>query len=149
MENHKLEDLVRILLGCGAADLQNLEDCEIPFEDVVEHAKGLGDEVNINSLTYAMFDLALGEVQDMIDDMLEEYAEDMGANPRDYDDASYDDLKELIEDGTGLDVREDVETFHNFIDTHASFINNTDMYNNHFELAVSKFEELTGYTIDN
>jgi hypothetical protein len=148
MENYKMEDLLRIMLECGFGDLQILDGCEIPFEEVVDHARELGDVIDLNTLTYAMFDLALGEVQDSIDNQLEEYEEDMEANPSDYEGKEYDELKELIDQQTGLDIREDVETFHNFIDTHAYLNNNDDLYRIHFTQSIDKFEELTGFELN-
>lgn len=145
MSKNKMEDLLCSVLNCGYADLNILADCEYPMYELVEYVQEIGDEVNINSLCYAMFNLAINDVQEAIEERLAEMEELL--EDEDIAEEVKDEYRSAIE--SNLDIREDIDTFHNYIDSHAYLMNNKnqDIYLRLFSDELSIFEEKTGYQL--
>jgi len=131
--------LLTKLLDCGYADLQILEDCEYDFDDLISEIEAMGyEKPDINNLCFAMFQLALNDFQDTIDERINELKEQ---------DELTEEEQEELDAIEGLDVREDTESYHNYIDTSIWFNNNEDIYIKYFQSALDDFEEHTGFSI--
>lgn len=131
--------LLTKLLDCGYADLQILEDCEYDFDDLISEIEAMGyKKPDINNLCFAMFQLALNDFQDTIDERINELKEQ---------DELTEEEQEELDAIEGLDVREDTESYHNCIDTSIWFNNNEDIYIKYFQSALDDFEEHTGFSI--
>ncbi len=162
MDKNQLEDLLSAVLECGYADLDNLNSCEYPYADLVREVKDNDMEIDINTLTQAMFSLALQDVQEYIDTKindLEEFLDDYEEEGHDLEDLqaeigtdeelSEDDLEELkiLVDDCFLDIMEDAEGFYNYMDTSISIIDNEAYYTMYFPDALELFEDKTGFSL--
>lgn len=135
------ESWLTAILYCGSLDIRLLDDCTLACEDVLERAHEWTDSPNINDLVKAMFELALLNLKEAVEQRTEELEGYYGC--RDIDD---DDLQEL-EAIRDLDVDEDISSFHNFLDTHIWFEKNAETYKKYFEPALDQFYEETGFEI--
>jgi hypothetical protein len=130
-------------LQCGWRDLDILEDCKYSMGELLEYNKDLGGEnPDINELCYAMFQMALNDVQEAIDERLEQMREDL--NSEEISEKGKAVIEEILD--MNLDIRDDVETFHNFIDTHIYIINNESIYMEYFARELEIFDDATGFS---
>ena len=147
MDDLQMRELLAVLLECGYADLDILEDCKYDMHDVVEYAHGMvGDKVDINTLCYSMFQMALQDVQEAIDEAMTDYRADLEENREDFTEDEINALEEVL--SLDLNIQEDVETYHNFIDTHANLVGNEEVYTVYFQEQLKIFEENTGFTLE-
>lgn len=138
MYNFK-DDLLTELLGCGYSDLTVLEDCKYDFCDVIEHCQmNFGEPLTLNSLARSMFEIGIINISEAIQERIEELREIEEAS-----EAEAEELQELV----SLNPNEDIESFHNFLDTSIYFVNNSDIYHKYLEEALDNFADDTGYTI--
>lgn len=150
LSNDKQVDLLVALLDCYPNDLTALEGCRIPMLDIVERAvetaAETGTEVDLNTLTWAMFDIAKREIQDYISTTVDSYrfALKEGGHPE-IGEAC---LKEAITAGEHLNVFWDTDSSHIGSEVEIHFVNNADKYKKYFESALDHFEVLTGYRIE-
>jgi len=124
VRQRKMEDLLTAILDCGYADLQMLFDSKYDMYDIVEYAKdnldfgNSADSLDINVLIQAMIELALGEIQDYIDEQ---------------------DLE------VELDIWDDTDIFLNYLDTHVYIYGDKiDAYKRYVPEIFDMFEEKTG-----
>lgn len=134
-------ELLTELLDCGYGDLGILEDCEYDFCDVIQECKDCEMELTVNNLCWAMFQLALADFEQSINERIEKLHEEL----EDGIDAIP--VHEELEALESLDVREDIETYHNYIDTHVWFRNNEEIYRRYLSSAMDDFEDHTGFCI--
>lgn len=148
LQYEQMVDLLTELLDCGSADLRIIADSEYPMDILIEWCRdNLGsDKITINDLAYAMFMIALDDVQEAIEEKMEQMADDL-YNPNT---EVSEEGKAKIEDilNSHLTIRDDVETFHNYIDTHAYLINNQEIYQEYFSTELDMFETKTGYSLN-
>ncbi|QZA69831.1 hypothetical protein 043JT007_45 [Bacillus phage 043JT007] len=145
LSRYKQIDLLVALLDCDSNELNALEGCIIPMTDIVERAREVAAEnyeyVTLGTIVWAMFDLAKVEVTDCIDTIVETYRsalEEGGINfDRDW-------LEKAITARESLDLWADTESDGERI----YFTNNTDIYKEYFEVALERFEALTGFQIE-
>ena len=130
--------LLTSILDCGYADIYLLEDCQYDMEDVIEYLEDSGLKMNINALVYAMFQLGKGEIQQAIDDRIKELESEEELSEEEQDELNL--LKEL-------DPYDDIESFHNYLDTHVYFSSNRETYEKYLESALNTFSEKTGFDI--
>ena len=137
MGNFK-DDLLTELLDCGYADLTVLEDCEYDFCDVIEYCKDAGMSLNLNSLAWSMFQIGIADIRRAVEDRLDELEIKDELNEEEQEEL--DALKEL-------DPDEDIESFHNWLDTSVWFSKNGEVYRKYVNEAIDEFAENTGYSI--
>lgn len=125
VRQRKMEDLLTAILDCGYADLQMLFDSKYDMYDIVEYAKDnldFGNNLDINILIQAIIEMALGEIQDYIDE------------------------KDLE---VRLEIWDDIDIFSNYIDTHVYiYEDKIDAYKRYVPEIFDMFEEKTGLTIE-
>lgn len=123
--------------GDGADDWW-LENCKYSFSDLVENCKfAFGNDLNVNNLVRIMFEMGIDEIEESIIDRIGEY---------DPEDAS-DDEKEEHESLLLLNPREDIESFHNYIDTHIWVTEHRELYKRYLQAELDHFCDMTGFEI--
>lgn len=136
-------NLLTALLNCGYLDLVILKDCEYDFSDLIEIVKDYDGEININSLCSAMFELGKGDMQEAINNRIEELEE---IELDELQEEEQEELKALKE----LNPFEDIESFHNSLDTSIYFpydSDKADIYKKYMQDALDNFENMTGFNI--
>ncbi|AYJ75310.1 hypothetical protein BSP36_223 [Bacillus phage BSP36] len=150
LSNDKQVDLLVALLDCYPNDLTALEGCRIPMLDIVERAvetaAEAGTEVDINTLTWAMFDIAKGAVQDYINTTVDSYRHTLGE--QEHHSTTREWLERAVLVGEHLDIFQDTDSSHIGSEVEIHFVSNADKYKNYFENALDHFEILTGYSIE-
>jgi len=146
-ENEIMTDLLTGLLNCGYRDLDNIMDCKYDMEDLIEEVKNSGDEsIDINNLTYAMFEKGKEEIRTSIENRIEEIEEEINNTE---DKKEIKNLKKELKEIKNLDPYEDIGSFHNYCDTSIYFNEDKgDIYKKYFQEALDEFYENTGFNID-
>lgn len=125
VRQRKMEDLLTAILDCGYADLQMLFDSKYDMYDIIEYAKDnldFGNNLDVNTLIQAMIELALGEIQDYIDE------QDLDVE---------------------LDIWDDTDIFLNYLDTHVHiYEDKIDAYKRYVPEIFDMFEEKTGLILE-
>ena len=137
------EDLLCCLLNCGDLDINLLSDCGYELCDIVDDCKATFGEVNINNLVRIMFDYGLRDIETAINDRICEI--EAVAGERDLDEDEENELEAL----RGLEPFDDIQSFHNFIDTHIWVDDDgkKETYKKYLQEALDEFEKMTGFEI--
>lgn len=136
--------LLSVLLDCGTEDVKLLEGCNMCWEDIKKDCILNRGEITLNNLLQSMFNIALDELKDEINnriDMLNSYAD---AQPWDFTEDMQIELEAIKE----LDPFIDIETFCDFQDTAVRFIKQEDSYKMYFSGALDGFKDQTGFKIE-
>lgn len=141
MKNEALINLLSSILGCGFIDIGILEGVEYDWDDVIENINNNGSEINLNNIMCEVFEMGKNELNDFIIDRIQEL--DIG----EYGELSNDEQIEFDELQT-LDVHNDIESFHNYLDTSIYFLNNEEIYKKYLKEGLDEFESKTGFRID-
>lgn len=131
-----MRELLAALLDCGYRDLDVLSNCEYNFYDLVGRTKEYTEQPNLNDLAYEMFNMAKNDLNDSITERMQEL------------DAKENLTREEAEELNALEQLnpyEDIESWHNFLDTSVYFISNGDVYKKYLDAALDDFEDHTGY----
>ena len=136
------DDLLVELLGCGYGDLSVLEGCRYDFSEIIEECYSVYGKLELNALARIMFEFGIREIGDYINDRIEEIEDAV-----EEEDMLSAELKEELYDLRDLDVYEDIQSFHNFLDTSIWVCNHNETYEKYLEKALDMFSENTGYCI--
>ena len=136
------DDLLVELLGCGYADLSVLEDCKYDFSDIIEECYSVFGKLELNALARIMFEFGIREIGEAIDKRIDELA-----NYVEDEDELSEELREELNALRDLYVYEDIQSFHNYLDTSIWICNHNDVYEKYLGEALDMFEENTGYCI--
>lgn len=137
------DDLLVALLDCGYADVYILEGCEYDMGEIVERCESNFGKLDINLLCITMFERGMDDIVTFVTDRICEL-EAIG-NERDLDEEEQMELDALSE----LAPYEDIESFHNYIDTSIWVAQHNETYELYCKEALQEFEEMTGYCISN
>lgn len=141
--------LASALLDCGYGDLSVLKNCAYDFTDLIENCKDGFGTINLNTLCRTMFEMGMTEIQDSIGERIEQLQEEL----KDIDDTETNNETEEMRDELAnllkLKPFDDIESYHNFLDTSIYFVNNSDIYNSYCSHELETFENNTGYSINN
>ena len=152
------DDILVALLDCGYGDLSVLDDCQYDMADIVEQCKADFGEIDLNRLACTMFDFGRADIESkrlgLIDDLEAEKEDwdkaiERGQELTDEEQERYDALESDIDLLKEFDVYENLESFHNYIDTSIWVTGTSDNERIH-ELLKDAFEEFrdnTGYEI--
>lgn len=137
------EDFLMTFLGCGQLDLKLIDDVEYDWCDVLERVdfSCLGER-KLSAIMHAVFDLgkdrlneAIGERIDYLEDTKKTYG---------ISEEQETELGELKE----LDPYEDLEEFHNYLDTHISCVNHKAVYEVYLTEELEEFADETGFEVE-
>ncbi|WCS69847.1 hypothetical protein Goe25_02190 [Bacillus phage vB_BsuM-Goe25] len=154
LSKDKQVDLLVALLECDVSDLTALEGCRIDMLKIVEKAKEtsaeFGTEVDFNTLTWAMFEIAKAEVKKYIRSTVNIYRHTLEQENQE-DEHSEEDrewMRAAVTAGEQLDIFEDTDSSHAGAYVKIYLTNNADKYRKYFEDALDHFEIITGYQIE-
>lgn len=164
-----MRELLCCLLSCGYLDLNVLENCSYDIDELIDYTKDMGyEKPDLNSLAYAMFRLASNDLSEYISEEIEkvegELSELEGLKSEldgKWDDELTDEevetidtiderinsLNEKLVDIKALDPSEDIESYHNYLDTHVYFRNNESIYRQYCQDGIDLFLEKTGFDL--
>lgn len=143
------EDFLMTLLNCGSLDLKLIDDvgydwCDILGMDLVEGllACKMHKISGINYIMRQVFDFGLSQIENAIDERIEhlrETQENYGIS---------DEQKKELGALEKLNVWEDIESYHNCIDTHVWFDKNGEIYQKYLSDVLDSFADGTGFEIE-
>ena len=136
------DDILVELLGCGYADLSVLEDCKYDFSDVIDECKMQFGDLTLNNLARTMFEFGINDIKTAINERIEEIEDEAECEEQ-----LSEELREELHALRDLDAYEDIESFHNFLDTSIYFVRSAEVYHKYLEDALDEFAENTGYSI--
>lgn len=143
-----MQDFMIALLDCGYADLELLERVDYDWTEIIERIKENGFDVHFNNVMRTIFDFALEDAQDMIEEikngLLDKlYEDEQGITP--LTPSKRADIQEVVE--MDLDLAMDVDCFFNYLDTHINLYDNEAIYREYFQEALDLFYQKTGHEI--
>lgn len=170
-ENEVMKDILISVLSCGYADLSVITDCKYDIEELMEEVENMGyEKPDLNNLAKAMFYKGIYEIESFIENNKDEILDDIdeknaGIEDRmdelENDDEEFEndelwnkldeeqaDLKTKKEDIESLEPIDDIESYHNYLDTSIYFLKNQEIYQKYFQEALDEFEENTGFAIN-
>lgn len=137
------ENLMCAILECGTLDLGVLDDVGYDWYDVLDRLEGQGvsiTEIGFNGLMRTVVEMAVEDLEAAVEERVKELEEQ--------DELEYDE-QEALEQLRLLDPEDDVGGFFNFLDTHAYFEKNGEVYRNYLPEAIEEFEKNTGLSMEN
>lgn len=144
MKTEQMKDLLTVLLDCGYLDLRVIENCEYDFSELLEEVRDMGyEKPNLNNLAYAMFHVGTRDISSSIENRIG----DLSADSESLNQEDQEELQALKQ----LEPFEDIESFHNYIDTSIYFScsdEKRDIYMKYCESELDHFSQNTGFSID-
>lgn len=137
------EDFLMSFLNCGQLDLRLIDDVEYDWCDVLERVdlSCCGDR-KFPAIMSAVFYLGKDNLAEAIRDRID-YLEDAKKTYGISDEQEVE-LEELKE----LDPYEDLEEYHNYIDTHITCVNHRAVYEVYLAKELEDFADGTGFEIE-
>lgn len=143
------EDFLMNLLHCGSLDLKLIDDVGYDWCDILD-IETLGEMLSSESgqhetLNYIMrrvVDFGIEQITTAVDDRICELEAIQNEWELDADEEK--ELSAL----RALNPEEDIDSYHNFIDTHVWFRSNADVYRTYLQEALDDFAEGTGFEIE-
>lgn len=138
------EDLLTSILDCGYGDLYLMEDCQYDIGEIVEECQFQFGKIDINLLVMTMFDYGIQGIEEAINDRLDEL-EDINKESGCLTKEEREE-KEALE---ALEPFDDIQSFHNYIDTHiwVDRKDRVETYKKYLTVALDHFYEMTGFEI--
>ena len=143
------DDFLMNILHCGVLDLRLIDDVGYDWCDILD-SETLGEMLSNGSGQHEILNYLMRQVVDFGIDQLTTAANDRICeleaipNERELDADEKEELKALC----ALNPEEDIESYHNFIDTHVRFRSNADVYRTYLQEALDDFAEGTGFEIE-
>lgn len=137
------DDLLTELLGCGYADISVLEDCKYDFSEIIEECQMQFGKLELNALARTMFEFGIRDIEKAINERIEEIEDSA-----DEEEQLPEELREELHALRDLWTSDDIESFHNYLDTSIYFVKNSEIYHKYLEDALDEFAENTGYSIN-
>ena len=137
------DDLLMTILKCGSLDLGLIDSVGYDFCDIISQLDDMPiQEIGINGLMRAVVDFGIIQIREAVDRRICEL--EAIPNERELDDEEELELAAL----RLLAPDEDIQSYHNCIDTPVWFEHHGSLYRRYLEEAVDDFEEGTGFSID-
>lgn len=143
-----MQDFMIALLDCGYADLELLERVDYDWSEIIERIKENGFDTNFNNVMRTIFDFALEDAQDLIEEnkngLLDRlYEDEQGIKPLTPSDRA--EIEEIV--NMDLNLGMDVDCFFNYLDTHINLYDNEEIYRTYFSNVLDFFYQKTGHEI--
>lgn len=137
------EDFLMTFLGCGQLDLKLIDDVEYDWCDVLERVdfSCLGER-KLSAIMSAVFDLGKDKLNEAIRERID-YLEDT-KKTYGISEEQETELEELKE----LDPFEDLEEYHNYLDTHVTCVNHKAVYEAYLAKELEDFADGTGFDVE-
>ena len=154
----EVDEILVALLDCGYGDLSVLEDCKYDMGDIVEQCQFEFGKIDLNLLAVTMFDMGRADVNEwkekLLNNLLDEKDEwdkaiGNGQELTEEEKERYDELESDIDLLKEFDVYENLESYHNYLDTSIWLTGTSDDERVRYLLsdAFKQFEENTGFDI--
>lgn len=142
------EDFLMNLLNCGVLDLKLIDDVGYDWCDILD-GETLGEMLSdgsrqretLNYIMRCVVEFGIDQLTTAVADRICELEAIPDERELDVDE------EEELEALRTLNPEEDIESYHNFIDTHVWFENNADVYRTYLQEALDDFTEGTGFEI--
>lgn len=142
------EDFLMNLLNCGVLDLKLIDDVGYDWCDILDGemlgemlSDGSRQRETLNYIMRRVVEFGIDQLTTAVADRICEL--EAITNERELDVDEEEELEAL----RTLNPEEDIESYHNFIDTHVWFENNADVYRTYLQEALDDFVEGTGFEI--
>lgn len=142
------EDFLMNLLNCGVLDLKLIDGVGYDWCDILDGetlgemlSDGSGRRETLNYIMRRVVEFGTDQLTTAVADRICEL--EAITNERELDADEEEELEAL----RTLNPEEDIESYHNFIDTHVWFENNADVYRTYLQEALDDFTEGTGFEI--
>lgn len=142
------EDFLMNLLNCGVLDLKLIDDVGYDWCDILDVetlgemlSDGSGRRETLNYIMRRVVEFGTDQLTTAVADRICDL--EAITNERELDADEEEELEAL----RTLNPEEDIESYHNFIDTHVWFENNADVYRTYLQEALDDFTEGTGFEI--
>lgn len=133
------QSLLCEMLSCGTMDLELLDRIGYDWDEVLEQAEWPSVELDFNVLMRAVVGLGILDIREALDDRTEELC--WGRDHGSLTDEDAEELRALEQ----LNPDDDIQSFHNYLDTHVWFEHNGPIYRRYLPEALDAFEENVGF----
>lgn len=137
------EDFLMAFIGCGQLDLKLIDNVQYDWCDVLEYLdlSRCGDR-KLSAIMSAVFYLGKSRLEEAITERID-YLEDT-EKTYGISEEQKNELNELKE----LDPYEDLEEYHNYIDTHITCVNHKAVYEVFLSKELADFADGTGFEVE-
>lgn len=137
------EDFLMTFIDCGLYDLKLIDDVQYNWGDVFAYLDlNYCGERKLPAIMSAVFSLGKDNLAEAIDKRID-YLEDTEGTYG-ISDEQRDELNALKE----LDPYEDLQEYHNYLDTHVTCVNHEGIYKSYLSEALSDFADGTGFEVE-
>ncbi len=138
------DNLLCHFLNCKELDIALLDECGYDVCEIINDCETTFGKVDINGLVRIMFDYGLKDIETAINDRICEIK--AITEERNLDESEESELRAL----KGLNPFEDIQSSHNYLDTHIYLSNESkkEFYKDYLQGALDRFEEMTGFNIE-
>ena len=137
------EDFLMAFIGCGQLDLKLIDNVQYDWCDVLEYLDlSRCGERKMAAIMSAVFYLGKSRLEEAITERID-YLEDT-EKTYGISEEQKTELNELKE----LDPYEDLEEYHNYIDTHITCVNHKAVYEVFLSKELADFAEGTGFEVE-
>lgn len=133
------EDLLTVVMDCGYADLTLLDDVQYDMYEIFDECLATFGNYNVNNVVRIVFDHGLRDLEEAIRMRICEIERLYHPTKEEEDELAA--LREL-------QPFEDIESFHNFLDTSIWIARNEEAYRRYLEDDLSAFGNETGFYIE-
>ena len=142
------ENFLMNLLNCGVLDLKLIDDVGYDWCDILDGetlsemlSDGSRQRETLNYIMRRVVEFGIDQLTTAVADRICEL--EAIPNERDLDADEEAELEAL----RALNPEEDIESYHDYIDTHVWFASNADVYRTYLQEALSDFADGTGFEI--
>lgn len=135
------EDFLMSLLHCGSLDLRLIDGVEYDWCYILD-SEMLNEDFSLTSVMSAVFDFGKQKIEEAIEgriSYLEDTKETYGIS---------DERQEELDSLRKLEPYEDLEEYHNYIDTHVTCTRHKEMYQKYLQKELDDFADGTGFEIE-
>lgn len=141
------DDFLMNILHCEVWCLRLIDDvgynwCDILDSETLGRMLSSGSRQRLNYLMRRVVEFGIEQITTTLDDRICEL--EAIPNERELDADEEKELSAL----RALNPEEDIDSYHNFVNTHVWFENNADVYHTYMQEALDNFAEGTGFEIE-
>lgn len=137
------EDFLMTFIGCGMLDLKLIDDVKYDWCDVFEYLDlSCCGERKLSAIMSAVFYLGKSRLEEAIIERID-YLED---TEKTY--GISEEQKTELEELKWLDPYDDLEEYHNYIDTHITCVNHKAVYEAYLAKELEDFADGTGFEVE-